>query len=208
MYSKTKKFIYIDIWKTASRSLVKALSPFASQHPYSKKIINKVLKSFNFPEFYTFPGRHSKAIDYLNFFGEKTYNNYYKFTFVRNPFDIQVSLYHYMKMDKNHFQHELIKNLNFDQYIEWRCEKDPQLQKQFVVDYNNNVAVDFIGKYEQLNADFNIIINKFNLNTKLEHINKSQHLEYSEYYSKQSEKMILEVFNDDFELFNYKKSLN
>ena len=37
MYSKTKKFIYIDIWKTASRSLVKALSPVASQHPYSKK---------------------------------------------------------------------------------------------------------------------------------------------------------------------------
>ena len=36
-----------------------------------------------------------------------------------------------MKEQKNHFQHEIINNLDFNEYIDWRVNEDFQLQKKF-----------------------------------------------------------------------------
>ena len=40
---------------------------------------------------------HYKAIDYIVFFGRKTFNQYFKFAFVRNPWDRVYSAYTYLR---------------------------------------------------------------------------------------------------------------
>ena len=207
MHSNTKNFIYIETFKTASRSVVEALSEYNSDFMISKIYLNKIARKLKMKEFYNFPTKHSKAYEYLDYFGYKRYSEFFKFTFSRNPFDIQVSYFHYMKGQPNHSQYDIIKDMSFEEYILWRCEKDRQLQKDFVVDVDGNIIVDFIGKLENINEDLNTVAKKLNLNYELGHINRSIHKKYQEYYNKKTEDLIVDYFYEDFELFDYPKKI-
>ena len=48
---------------------------------------------------------------------KKVFEEYFKFGFVENPWDWQVSLYTFMLKDAKHHQHEFVKSLkDFDEY--------------------------------------------------------------------------------------------
>ena len=207
MFSNDKKFIYIEKYKCGSRSIVDAIREYNSDFNFFKIYLNKIIKKISSKEIYNFPKKHATAYEYLEYFGPKKYNEFFKFAFSRNPFDIQVSLFHFMKEQKDHFQHEIIKGMSFDEYILWRCKEDRQLQKNFVVDSEGNIIVDFIGKLENINQDLNTVAKKLNLNYQLQHINRSNHMPYQEYYSKKTEDLIIDHFYEDFELFDYPKKI-
>ena len=136
------------------------------------------------------------------------YDDYYKIAFVRNPFDWQVSLFHFMLRDTGHFQHTLMKTFkSFDEYIEWRVSgSDLITQYEFLSDggsIESPLTIDFIGKFENLQEDFNIICDKFNLSGNIPHLNKTNHKPFMEYYNDKTEKMMREAFKIDFETFGY-----
>ena len=147
---------------------------------------------------------HITAQDLRKELPKKVYDTFYKFAFVRNPWDWQVSLYHYMLQEPSHFHHELIKQMqNFDDYIEWRVTEDKRLQKDFVVDDKEHFIVDFVGKYEHLSRDFSHVCKTLDLKACLPHINKSLHRDYRSYYSKRTIKIVEEHFKEDIALFKY-----
>ena len=48
-----------------------------------------------------------------------------------------------MLKDKNHHQHKLIKGFkDFDEYIDWRVNKDLHLQKDFFYDILDSLVID------------------------------------------------------------------
>ena len=49
-----------------------------------------------------------------------------------------------MKQHIGHPQHDIIKDMDFETYLYWRCTKDKNYQSEFLVDSNNNFIVDFI----------------------------------------------------------------
>lgn len=208
------KFIFIHNYKAAGSSVNLALRKFALKDPLYYNIFNRPLESFYLGRFIT--GCLSKLSFLPTFKGHDTaqtiesklpiniWSSFFKFGFARNPWDWQVSLYHFMLKEKYHPQHELIINLkSFDQYIEWRVEKDKHLQKEFFFDNNDQQIVDYIGKFENIEDDFRNICKKIGINTDLPHKNKSMHRDYHEYYSDYSRDLIGENFKQDIELFNY-----
>ena len=131
------------------------------------------------------------------------FNEFFKFAFVRNPWDWQVSLYSFMRQTPSHFQHDLISPMTFDKYIEWRVTEDRRLQKEFVVDGNGQQIVDFIGRYERLSQDFQHVCNVLELDTTLPHKNPSSRRDYRIYYSEKSRRLVEEHFKEDLDFFGY-----
>ena len=203
LISHRHKFIFIHNYKVAGTSIRKALAKHITlyqQYKYSFALYDKVNRTIN-PNYMR---GHITALEIKNQLPPEIYDDYFKFVFVRNPWDWQVSLYFFILQEKKHYQHNLIKSMSsFEEYIEWRVNEDGRKQKDFLVDENDSIIVDYIGKYENLQDDFNEITRKIGINASLPYKNKSKHKDYREYYNDYTRDLIEKAFKEDIEMFNY-----
>jgi chondroitin 4-sulfotransferase 11 len=135
--------------------------------------------------------------------------NYFKFAFVRNPYDWVVSWYFYRKTRKN-------KNNTKDiSFKKWLMDKNSTAYNETgigltmsqldIVSGDKECKLDFIGKFENLQQDFNIACDKIGIpQQKLPHINKSKHKHYTEYYDDETKSIVAEKYAKDIEYFGYK----
>ncbi len=199
MISYSHRFIFIHIYKVAGSSIRKALEKYTQILP-----LNRLLIKLGIQNPYEAFSHHAKAKDFKARLSRKLWNRLYKFAFVRNPWDWQVSLYYYMLQEPSNHQHNLIKEMrSFDEYIEWRVSQDLHFQKDFVTDDNGELIVDFVGRYENLLEDFHFVCQNLGINAKLPYINKSKHEDYRKYYNRHTIKLIEEYFQEDIEFFKY-----
>ena len=199
LISYSHRFIFIHVYKVAGVSIRDALRTYTTQRPWYQPLMKKIGRPS--PDNFL---AHATANEIKHRLPKHIYNNFFKFAFVRNPWDWQVSLFVYMLEKKDHFQHDLIKSmLSFDEYIEWRISKDKHLQKDFVTDTDGSLIVDFIGKYETLDNDFVRVCNEIGIKANLPHLNKSSRVHYKEYYNEKTINLVYEAFKEDIEFFNY-----
>jgi hypothetical protein len=199
LISHKHKFIFIHIQKTAGTSISSALNPFCEE---------------------TYPSiKHWSAVKIKQKFGSDIWNEYFKFTFIRNPYERLLSWYNMIDKSRgnpesNNFHSYIQKNIhsfsNFimeDKNLMDINKLQPHRISQFKkISQNGSVIVDFIGRYESINEDFCCICKKLNIpEVILPHINKFDHDHYMNYYTKE---MINEVnsFNEeDFINFYHKQ---
>jgi hypothetical protein len=211
LISYLNEFIFIHTYKTAGTSIHHALRRYAFPNPF-KRYVNIVTRrlanrlDLDIPDpFYKdriFP-THIKAREIKSQLPPEVFDNFFKFAFVRNPWDWQVSLYFYMQQSPSHFQYDIVAPMTFDEYIEWRVTEDRWFQKDFVVDENGRLLVDFVGKYEQLNQDFQQVCDTLGLDAALPHKQKSSHRDYRTYYNERTKHLVEEYFKEDIEFFGY-----
>lgn len=150
---------------------------------------------------------HSKSVEIKKALPEKVYDTYFKFGFVRNPWDWQVSLYEFMLKNTEHHQHELIKKMtNFEEYLNWRIQNELRFQKDFFYDKEGNCLVDFIGRLEKAVEDFDSICKQLKMDARLPFLNKSRDdRAYLKYYNEKTLELVNQAFKEDIELFGYTK---
>ena len=102
-----------------------------------------------------------------------------------------------------HYQHDIIKNYGFDEYIDWRVNGILRTQKAFLVDERGQQIVDFVGRFENLGGDFAEICNKLQINQRLPHVNRSRHAAYRDYYTDRTMHLVKEAFAADIDFFDY-----
>ena len=152
LVSYDKRFIFIHVYKTGGSSIITALRNYYNlrQRSFIGSVSNRLNRLICAPpvsELCQYEP-HLIARDAKKLLPGHVYDDFWKFAFVRNPWDWQVSIYFYMLKTEHHVQHELIKSMrNFDEYIEWRVSEDRHLQKEFVTNEEGEVIVDFIGRY-------------------------------------------------------------
>lgn len=205
--SHSHRFIFIHNYKVAGTSIRRALSPyghFTFRHSKLRDMVRFAVGAY--PRIYSndFHG-HIRARELRKELPAPVFDAYYKFGFVRNPWDWQVSLYTFMLKDKNHHQHELAKSFaNFDEYIDWRVHEEIRYQKDFFYD-GDKCLVDFIGKMESLHDDFAQVCSKLGIHAEVPHLNASRAERdgFLRYYSPESFALVREAFSEDIALFGY-----
>lgn len=148
-----------------------------------------------------FRGRkdHKSASKIKKQLGENIWNEYFKFTFVRNPFEKIVSQYHYNRHKWG------LKDSTFKEYVKtWsdgqKISTFPQLNLFYI-----DEKLDFIGRFENFQEDFNIVCDKIGIpQQQLPHKNKSKHKHYTEYYDEETKQIVAEKYAKDIEYFGYK----
>lgn len=143
--------------------------------------------------------------------GADRWNSYFKFAFVRNPWDREVSFFFFKRRAQSQ-EYQLSKDkksfLGFiKSYTDSACWR-------FVYNEDFVQAIDFIGRYETLQQDFDYICNKINIPiTTLEvHLKSTNKLyPYQEYYKnidghydEELIEMVRNKWQKDVEFFNYR----
>lgn len=201
--SHSKKFIFIHIYKVAGTSLSEALAKYNIKSIYMFRPYRYLSRTYSniLPNPYP---RHISALDLKNTLKPELFESYFKFAFVRNPWDWQVSLYKFAQKKKNHHQRKHVLSLgSFDNYLKWSIENKITQQKDFIFEGDKNL-MDFVGKMENLQQDFNTICDRIGIErVELKHLNKTNHSNYREYYTPETRDLVYKCFKDDIKLFDY-----
>ena len=155
---------------------------------------------------------HRSVNFYKSHYGEKVFNSLYKFCFVRNPYDRLFSAYTFLKegginnQDLEFSNSYLQEFASFDEFVLKGLEKEEIMnwvhfkpQYTFVCDENDNIVMDFIGKMENLKADFNTVCKHLNIESELQKLNMSATKKND--FSEEVKTMIKIKYQKDFNLF-------
>ena len=190
--SEKHNFIYIAIPKTGTTTIHNAFSKLDDETLFMEKA-NKSNKNRVNKSLYKHITPKNLKTQIENF------DEYFKFTFVRNPYDRAVSwVYYYYRNRKINLDEHSFKELifKFPDWI-WTC------QHEFLFEDNKN-SMNFVGKVENFQEDFNTICDKIGIpHQQLPHKNKSKHKHYTEYYDEETKSIVAEKYAKDIEYFGY-----
>lgn len=161
-------------------------------------------------------GGHRRVSDYRLIYGERDFQAFFKFAFVRNPWDRLLSSYLFLKnggynrADAEWAEAHLAHYETFQDFVKsWVSPKTVLThvhfvpQYLFVCDASGNLAVNFIGHFERLTEDFEVIRRQLGIVAQLEHYNRSEPRNYRNFYTEGAEKVVERVYRKDIELFKY-----
>ena len=198
------KFIFVAIAKTACTSIHARLGGLHGR---------VACKQCNHP-----PNRAPLPYIYHMFLKDIVRNhpetkNFYKFAFVRNPYDRLVSAYHDFKHNSEHknWAHPIYKYNSFRDFVmdfeNSPCVNFIHLQPQFdYLETEGQINIDFIGRFENLREDFRKIEKELSLpHIDLPVTRVSKHKDYHHYYDEETKLIVRRIYKNDFEIFGYEK---
>jgi hypothetical protein len=214
LISYSHQFIFFHVSKTAGMSMREVLQAYA-QEPEKFKIRRPPPMIGDQPnrmyEVWQALLLHARACDAQKELPADVFTSFFKFGFVRNPWDWQVSMYYFILRENTYAKHELVKGLQgFEEYVEWVVSTPdpypkgtPKLQSETLADAQGNLLVDFVGRYETLTQDFRQVCQRLKIEASLPHLNATAHRDYRTYYNERTKQLIAMHFQADVELFGY-----
>ncbi len=131
------------------------------------------------------------------------WDSYYKFCFIRNPYDKIISGWNYVNVHNIPFQNYIEKPLKRNSWDYWHVFM-PQTrhilnEKAKITDMN------FIGKYENLEDDFLKVLNHLGIQRKHPFYSKNskKHESFYKYYNQYSLSKVNELLKEDFVHLSY-----
>jgi hypothetical protein len=186
--SEEHRFLFIHLIKTAGTSVTVALKPFGKTH-------KEIGQGY---------GCHDSAPVLVDRLGKETFKSYFSFAFVRNPWDRQVSEFLYvLKSPKHHRYAQYTAYKGFEEYLEWRCSEEIKSQRDALFSGEEQL-VDYIGRYETLEADYKVICDRIGIDAPLPVLNVSKTKPYQTYYTKAMVDMVALRVEADIQQFGYR----
>ncbi|MEZ5926778.1 MAG: sulfotransferase family 2 domain-containing protein [Hyphomicrobiaceae bacterium] len=224
--SHVHRFIYIKTYKTASTSIEAALSEICGpddviteaseqlrghrkqraqnyrlEHPLvPKRALWK--KLLGRPERYYHPSigyyEHMPAWRVRAYVGEDVWRRYYKFSFERNPWDRQVSWYHYKTKSK-------ASKPSFETFN--RDRKRAYVENFDLYSENGRIVLDHVGRYEALEEGFAAVLDAIGLTGRVTlpvtNVSKAKDRDYRSYYTDESRDLIGGWYRREISEFGY-----
>ncbi len=142
---------------------------------------------------------HMTAAELQQYLGEETWKSYFKFCFERNPYDKAIS--RYFLRTRN-----LDRRPSIEEYLETALPES--LSNWAIYAINNKIAVNFVGKYEQLADDLKALSVKIGLPKELtlpatRGRTRKRRKHYSEILSLRERVLIEQACNREINFFSY-----
>jgi chondroitin 4-sulfotransferase 11 len=145
----------------------------------------------------------------------RKFRRYFKFTFVRNPWDRVVSSYFYLRDElgpqMSWYAHEIAPYPDFAGFVRsWltaanvRSSVHFKPQHMFICDASLRLRVDFVGRVETIEADFRHVCLRLGVAAALDWTNRSNHRPYQDYYTDELQDIVGAVYANDIALFGYR----
>jgi hypothetical protein len=84
---------------------------------------------------------------------------------------------------------------------------DGKYQASYVLDADGAKLVDYVGRFETLEADYSSIARRLGLEPRLPHANRTRHREFGTYYTADSAAAVARLWRTDFEALGYATKL-
>lgn len=195
--SHTYKFILIKTRKTAGSSVEKFFIDNDKDFIFGGMPPEKML-----PINCAYPVEH-KGWEWIKKHYPREWNSYYKITLERNPWDKVVSLYYWQKKINEG------KDVSFENYIMKRENKWNKKDWNMYTK-NNNVVVDYIIQFDNINQDMHKLsdILGFNYNNELTKISLKSNIRknnnYKDLYNTDLRDIVANSYKNVISHFNYK----
>jgi hypothetical protein len=172
------------------------------------------------PKLYKMYSKHLPAKKIRDMVGIEKWNEYFKFTFVRNTYSWVTSSFFFMvKIRKLKMPPDGIMTMkNFQQVVDYyqsdvgrRHDRSYPIrsQKIFISDTEGNVIVDYFGRLESLQKDFDYVCNRLGLPQRglpLCNISQSSQSDWRENYRRNPEakELVYHKWKIDIDYFDFK----
>jgi len=189
-----RKFLFMKASRTAGTSMYRNVMKLTIKNIYD--------------------GKHDIVKNWLDTItNEELINDYFIFTFTRNPFDRVVSLFYHRGFRVKKENNKII----FNEFVKNRLENQIEIDEHFYpfskfIETDDKLQyVDFIGRFENLNNNWKTVAEKINVSIKLPKYRirtpKADQL-FHTYYTEESLKIVSKLYNRDFELLGYEQMLD
>lgn len=229
MLSRKYKCVFVHIPKVAGQSIERV---FLGLHGLSWDDRAALLLSPNDnPDLGPPRLAHLKASEYVScgHMSQHDFELFYKFSFVRNPWERLVSVYRYLGLAEDmSFKQFLVEDFSATENWEPRLMKAPQYDYLFTE--NGEQLVDYIYRFEELQAGFDKVCGAIGMPaTDLPHANKTgkgrsalhaikqvikmmspfhkihdQHEHYTSYYDDEAKEIVANLYAREIEYFKYR----
>lgn len=214
LLSHRYNFLFVHIAKTGGTSARAALASKARWDRYRPAmwLCSKLSHATGHKLGSKFP-RHSKIIAAKEMLPHEFFDGLFKFAFVRNPWDLQVSSFHHIRRERPQylFGHDNFKDFlkfKFDPERPYQYHIDTSIEQQsdYLIDLHGNILTNFIGRYENLHDDFAHACEQIGIKTTLpeKRISTDRKKDFRSYYDDECIELVAQHFKQDIELLSYK----
>ena len=213
IFSTSQRFIFIHVPKAAGTSINAALSPHDVFFPVRSADAAQrraFAEAAGVPAALADMGTHTSAAQLIDLIGAEDFAGYFSFAFVRNPWDVAVSWFHYRLINPHVAGHkEAAACDTFARYIDRYLaapggERHVGLQHPYVTSKAGDVVTNFIGHYETFDADYASILQRLNVKTlELDRLNQSYHAPWAQLYTRETFALVGKLVEKDASLFGY-----
>ena len=221
--SHSHKFIFICNGKTGTSSIEAVLQPYQEGEDFEVGVDG------------LYTPKHVPPATLRSQLGPEIWDEYFTFTFVRNPWDWFVSQFFWnhdpdpiskrklvcepiatlREHQRNSRERARLNNLErfsradihdtYDLLRRYRgmYQADSLFQYSYVYAPDGKKLVDFIGRFENIQGDFQQITDQIDIDAQLPHRNSTSHRPYHAYYNDETATLIQHLYSVDVETFHY-----
>lgn len=202
--SHRHKFIFVAVPKTGTHSVRQALREQMGEEDIEQVRLFEN-KRFPMEELADIRHGHLTLAQVRPHLPAEDFDGYFKFGFVRNPFDRFISYCAFMTRDQDIFARDpqaVMRHLLFVEPPRGHILFQPQ--HSFFTDADGKLLSDQVGRIEQMQASYDAICTRIGIPSRaLDKVNSTRRGDYRDYYDQQLIDGVTALYARDLELFDY-----
>jgi hypothetical protein len=201
--SPNHKYVFVAVPKTGTHAVRQALRPHMGAGDM-EQVGLFVKRQFPIAELAKVGHGHISLDQLRKFMDPAKFAEYFKFAFVRNPFDRFISYCSFITRERGGFKTDpqkvmrrVLANPPSEHVLFWP-------QNTFLVDGEGKLLTDYVGRVETMQQSFEFIASKIGVPVvQLDKVNATERSAYRDYYDQELIDGVAKLYADDLRLFEY-----